>query len=102
MPARKDWRVDLAPLAFFAAVVGAKTYFLFQYLHSADQLWLVLRDPAHRAAMGETLPYYLTGEFSYFFYYLVATAFDALVLYSLWVRRAARERPESRSARGTN
>jgi protein-S-isoprenylcysteine O-methyltransferase Ste14 len=94
MPARKDWRVDLAPLIFFAVVVGAKTYYLLGYLRDTAQLWDLLSDDRQREAMGGALGYHLTGQFSYLFYYVVATAFDALVFYSLWVRRAAKARPK--------
>ena len=94
MPAQKDWRVDIAPLIFFAIVVAAKTYYLIGYIADSDQLWELLSDDGRRQAMGGALSYYLTGQFSYLAYYIVSTAFDALVFYSLLVRRSARERPK--------
>ena len=94
MPTAKDWRVDLAPLIFFSLVVGTKTYYLFVYIGASGELWNLLGDSERRAAMGGAAGYYLTGHFSHLAYYLVATLFDALVLYSLLVRRAARERPQ--------
>ena len=89
----KDWRVDLAPLLFFALVIGAKTWYLVGYVSGSDRLWSVVTDPQQRDAMGGALRYFLAGEFSHIAYYAVALAFDALVFYSLLVRRGARERP---------
>jgi protein-S-isoprenylcysteine O-methyltransferase Ste14 len=94
MPAQKDWRVDIAPLIFFAVVVASKTYYLIGYVGGSDRLWDLLRDDSQRAAMGGALSFYLTGQFSYLAYYIVSTAFDALVLYSLLVRRGAKARPK--------
>jgi len=94
MAAQKDWRIDIYPLIFFAIVVAAKTYFLIGYIAGNEQLWGLVYDSGRRAAMGSGATYYLTGEFSYLGYYLVSTAFDALVFYSLAVRRAAKDRPK--------
>lgn len=93
MSAHKDWRVDIFPLTFFALVVGAKTYYLIGYISGNERLWGLVSDGAQRAAVGDAATYYLTSEFSYLGYYLVSTAFDALVFYSLIVRRAAKDRP---------
>jgi protein-S-isoprenylcysteine O-methyltransferase Ste14 len=90
---RKDWRVDIAPLAFFAAVLAAKTYYLVGYVIGSGQLWSLLSDAGQRAAVGPGASYLITGEFSHIAYYTVALAFDALVFYSLLVRRGAREKP---------
>ena len=93
MSAHKDWRVDAAPLIFFTAVVALKTYYLVGYLQEANQLLAMMSD-AERAEIGGGLGYYVTGQFSHLGYYATALAFDALVLYSLLVRRAAKERPK--------
>lgn len=90
---QKEWRVDIAPLLFFALVVGAKTYYLFGYLQAATPLVDALGDAQQRASGGAQLAYAATGQFSYIAYYAIATAFDALVFYSLLVRRGAKERP---------
>jgi protein-S-isoprenylcysteine O-methyltransferase Ste14 len=90
----KDWRVDSAPLLFFAAVLAAKTYYLIGYISGSDQLWSVVTDAERRAALGDGASLLITGEFSHIAYYAVALAFDALVFYSLLVRRAAKERPK--------
>jgi protein-S-isoprenylcysteine O-methyltransferase Ste14 len=50
-------------------------------------------DAERRATLGDGASLLITGEFSHIAYYTVALAFDALVFYSLWVRRAAKERP---------
>jgi len=92
--ARKDWRVDIFPLIFFAIVVGTKSYYLVDYIVSHEKLWTLVSDSGQREAMGARVAYFLTGQFSYLGYYLVSTAFDALVFYSLLVRRAAKERPK--------
>lgn len=94
MSTAKDWRVDTAPLILFAAIVGTKTYYLFGYLAASGDLWALLGDEQRRSTLGGAAGYYLAGGFSHLAYYLVATLFDALVLYSLLVRRAARERPK--------
>jgi protein-S-isoprenylcysteine O-methyltransferase Ste14 len=94
MSRRKDWRVDIFPLAFFAAVVAVKTYFLLGYLAEANQLVALMGDAEHRQQMGGGLAYYATGQFSHLGYYATALAFDALVFYSLLVRREAKERPK--------
>lgn len=90
----KDWRVDTAPLLFFAVLIVSKTYYLLGYLIGSDQLWAVVSDADRRAALGGTATYVITGEFSYIAYYTVALAFDALVFYSLLVRRGAKSRPK--------
>jgi protein-S-isoprenylcysteine O-methyltransferase Ste14 len=91
---QKEWRIDIAPLLFFAFVVGLKTYYLFGYLENATGLVDALGDAEQRQSQGPSLAYAATGEFSFLAYYLVATAFDALVFYSLLVRRGAKERPQ--------
>jgi protein-S-isoprenylcysteine O-methyltransferase Ste14 len=90
----KDWRVDFAPLTFFAVLIGIKTHYLFGYLASSDDLWTVLNDEQRRVAMGEAAGYFMAGEFSYIAYYTVALIFDAVVFYSLIVRRGAKHRPQ--------
>lgn len=94
MPQTKDWRVDSAPLLFFAAVLAAKTYYLAGYIVGSDALWTVVADAEQRATLGADAAFLITGEFSHIAYYAVALAFDALVFYSLLVRRAAKERPK--------
>lgn len=94
MPLHKDWRVDTAPLLLFAAIVGLKTYYLIGYVEAAEPLLDVLSDAEQRAGAGADFAYRATGEFSHLSYYAVALAFDALVFYSLLVRRAAKERPK--------
>lgn len=89
----KDWRVDLAPLAFFAVLIGIKTHYLVGYVATSDQLWSIMTDQQQRQSMGGALGYFLAGEFSHIAYYAVALAFDALVFYSLVVRRGAKSRP---------
>lgn len=93
MTQAKDWRVDTAPLVFFAALIAAKTYYLVGYIAASTPLWEVLTDTGQRTAMGGTAGYFLAGEFSHIAYYTVSLAFDALVFYSLLVRRAATHRP---------
>jgi protein-S-isoprenylcysteine O-methyltransferase Ste14 len=94
MAARKDWHVDIYPLIFFAIIVGTKSYYLIDYIVSHGELWALVYDSGEREALGSGAAYALTGEFSYIAYYLVSTAFDALVFYSLLVRRAAKDRPK--------
>lgn len=94
MSDRKDWRVDLAPLLFFTAVVAIKTYYLIGYLSEAGQLVDVVSDSGRYVDMKTGLGLYLTGRFSHLAYYATAFAFDALVLYSLLVRREAKKRPK--------
>ncbi|MCB1788483.1 MAG: isoprenylcysteine carboxylmethyltransferase family protein [Chromatiaceae bacterium] len=94
MTAQKDWRVDIFPLIFFAIVVAAKTYYLIGYIAGNEQLWELLQDDGRRASLGNGAAYFLTGQFSYIGYYIVSTAFDALVFYSLVVRGAAKDRPK--------
>lgn len=93
MSAQKDWRVDIFPLTFFALVIAAKTYYLVGYINAHAHLWDLMTDTERRQAFGGAVGYYLTGQFSHISYYATALAFDALVFYSLWVRRAAKERP---------
>jgi protein-S-isoprenylcysteine O-methyltransferase Ste14 len=94
MTERKDWRVDTAPLVFFAVLLIAKTYYLVGYITGSDQLWAALSDAERRASLGDGATLLITGEFSYIAYYAVALAFDALVFYSLLVRRGAKFRPK--------
>ena len=94
MTMHKEWRVDIAPLLFFAAVVAIKTWFLFGYLAAAQPLLDALQDEQQRAAAGGALGYQATSQFSYLGYYITSLAFDALVLYSVIVRRGAKERPQ--------
>ena len=94
MPLQKDWRVDAAPIMFFALVIAAKSYYLVEYIRSNEQFWGLIADPRGRQAVGGAINYYLTGHFSHLAYYVTAIAFDALVLYSVLVRRGARERPK--------
>lgn len=94
MTTPKDWRIDIFPLLFFAAVIAAKTYYLVGYVGAQDHLWGVLSDPQHRAAIGGGLNYILAGEFSHLAYYVVALAFDALVFFSLLIRGGAKQRPQ--------
>ncbi|MCB1790240.1 MAG: isoprenylcysteine carboxylmethyltransferase family protein [Gammaproteobacteria bacterium] len=89
----KEWRVDIAPLLFFAAVVAVKVYYLFVYIAAAQPLLDVMQDDSRRAAAGSALTYQATTQFSHLGYFTVSLAFDALVFYSLLVRRAAKERP---------
>ena len=94
MSAQKDWRVDIFPLTFFALVIAAKTYYLVGYVNAHHaHLWDLMTDTERRQAFGGAAGYYLTGQFSHISYYATALAFDALVFYSLWVRRTAKERP---------
>ncbi len=94
MSMQKEWRVDIAPLLFFALVVGVKTYYLIGYIQAAEPLLDAIGDAGQRAAAGSRLAYAATGQFSHISYYAVALAFDALVFYSLLVRRGAKERPK--------
>lgn len=94
MNAVKDWRVDTAPLVFFAALIAVKTYYLVGYMLSSEQIWTLVTETEQRRAMGPAAGYFLTGQFSHIAYYTVALAFDVLVFYSFWVRREAKERPQ--------
>lgn len=94
MTERKDWRVDIFPLTFFAIVVGAKTFYLIHYIATHGSLWNRMFDSTQLHEMGGSAAYYFAGQFSYLGYYLVSTAFDALVFYSLIVRRSAKDRPK--------
>jgi hypothetical protein len=51
MTERKDWRVDTAPLVFFAVLLIAKTYYLVGYITGSDQLWAALSDAERRASL---------------------------------------------------
>ena len=94
MTTAKDWRVDLAPLLFFAALIALKTHYLVGYIAGSGQLWEIIGDAEQRQAMGPSAAYFMTGQFSHIAYYATALAFDALVFYSLLVRRGAKERPK--------
>lgn len=94
MATAKDWRVDLAPLLFFAVLIALKTHYLVGYIAGSGQLWEIVGDSESRRAMGASATYFMTGQFSHIGYYATALAFDALVFYSLLVRRAAKERPK--------
>ena len=94
MTIQKDWRVDLAPLLFFAAVVAVKTYYLIGYLQAAQPLLDVIQDAGRRSVVDSGFTYQATTQFSYIGYYTISLAFDALVFYSLLVRRGARQRPK--------
>lgn len=89
----KDWRIDAPPLLFFGLLIAVKTHYLVGYVTGNERLWSLATDATQRDALGAGLGLYLTGEFSYIAYYSVSLAFDALVFYSLWVRRGAREKP---------
>lgn len=93
MTMQKEWRIDIAPLLFFALIVAVKTYYLIGYINAAEPLLDVIGD-AERHAADPTLSYQITGQFSHLSYYAIAMAFDALVFYSLLVRRGAKERPK--------
>ena len=90
MAMSKDWRVDIAPLLFFATVIGLKTYYLIGYLQESRQLLELIGAPGTHDA----LDYHLTGHFSHTAYYITALAFDVLIFYSLLVRRGAKSRPQ--------
>ena len=65
MSMRKEWRVDIAPLLFFALVVGVKTYYLIGYIQAAEPLLDALGDAGQREAAGSGLAYAATGQFSH-------------------------------------
>jgi protein-S-isoprenylcysteine O-methyltransferase Ste14 len=90
----KDWKVDIPPLIFFAAVVVSKTHLLVDYLGSNEQLWTLLSDGGGEAAVDPRVSYYLTSQFSFISYYVVSIAFDALVFFSFIVRGAAKDKPK--------
>ena len=94
MTMAKDWRVDIAPMIFFATVIGLKTYYLVGYLQESRQLLDLIDDPARPAGGHDALDYYLAGQFSHTAYYITALAFDMLIFYSLLVRRGAKSRPQ--------
>jgi len=88
MAEHKDWRVDAAPLLFFAVVLAVKTYCPFGH---TQQNGLEL---AGQQVAPDALDYLLTGQFSHPDSYATALAFDAPVFHSLIVQRAAKERPK--------
>jgi len=90
----KDWRVDIAPLAFFALVIGVKSYYLIGYIQVSQQLFGLFMNAQGQQIPVDAMAYQLTGQFSYLAYYATALAFDILVLYSFLVRRGAKERPK--------
>lgn len=94
MSTQKEWRVDAAPLLFFSAIVALKTYYLVGYIGEAAPLLDMLGTTDRPDTFDAALGYQATGQFSHLAYYIVALLFDALVLYSLLVRRGAKERPK--------
>jgi protein-S-isoprenylcysteine O-methyltransferase Ste14 len=86
-------KVDGAPIAFFALVVGGKTYSLWVYLTSNPALWGMLRNIQHIEAYGHGAKLYLTDHLSYLLYFVTALAFDFLTFYSFVVRGSAKSRP---------
>ena len=93
MSANKDWRVDIAPILFFTAVIGVKSYYLLQYIRDTGHFWSLITDGGNARAGDGAMVFYVTGHFSHLAYYATALAFDALVLYSFLVRRGARQGP---------
>jgi protein-S-isoprenylcysteine O-methyltransferase Ste14 len=85
---------DGAPIVLFGFIVGGKIYSLWIYLTSNENLWGLLRNIEHIDQYGRGAAYFLTNELSYVLYFVVATAFDALVFYSFIVRGEAKSRPE--------
>jgi protein-S-isoprenylcysteine O-methyltransferase Ste14 len=85
---------DGAPIALFGLIVAGKIYSLWVYLSSNENLWGLLRNIEQIDRFGPGAAFYLTSELSYVLYFVVATAFDALVFYSFIVRGAAKSRPE--------
>jgi protein-S-isoprenylcysteine O-methyltransferase Ste14 len=85
---------DGAPIALFGLIVAGKIYSLWIYLSTNENLWGLLRNIEQIDQFGRGAAYYLTNELSYVLYFVVATAFDALVLYSFIVRSEAKSRPE--------
>lgn len=94
MGTSKDWRVDIAPLIFFATVIGLKSYFLISYLQQSSQLIGQINGPALHAVASGARGMQLTANFSHTAYYIVALAFDILIFYSLVVRRGAKSQPK--------
>lgn len=93
MESRKDWKVDLLPLIFFGSVIAAKTYYLWQYINTNENLWRLLADLPNSGSLAPGAEYFLTGHFSYITYYITSFAFDALVFYSFLVRGRAKTKP---------
>ena len=93
MSASKNWRVDIAPIVFFTAVIVVKSYYLLQYIRETGHFWSLIADHGRTQAAGGATVFYVTGHFSHLAYYATALAFDALVLYSFLVRRGARQVP---------
>jgi protein-S-isoprenylcysteine O-methyltransferase Ste14 len=85
---------DGAPIVLFSLIVAGKIYSLWIYLSTNENLWGLLRNIEQIDQFGRGAAYYLTNELSYVLYFIVATAFDALVLYSFIVRSEAKSRPE--------
>lgn len=93
MKSSKDWKVDLPPIVFFGLVVATKTYFLWQYLKTTEDLWQLLTHLPDADHLTPDSAYFLTSHFSYIAYYATATAFDALVFYSFLVRGSPKTKP---------
>jgi protein-S-isoprenylcysteine O-methyltransferase Ste14 len=87
-------KADGLPIALFAVIVGGKVYSLWTYLTGNPALFGMLKNIDSVAAYGPGAAMYLTSGLSYLLYFVTATAFDALVLYSFIVRGAAKSRPE--------
>jgi protein-S-isoprenylcysteine O-methyltransferase Ste14 len=85
---------DGAPIALFTLIVAGKVYSLWTYLVGNPALFGMLKDIDSIDAYGPGAARYLTSGMSYLLYFVTATAFDALVLYSFIVRGAAKSRPE--------
>jgi protein-S-isoprenylcysteine O-methyltransferase Ste14 len=85
---------DGAPIALFGLIVAGKIYSLWIYLSTNENLWGLLRNLEQIDQYGRGAVYYLTNELSYVLYFVVATAFDALVFYSFLVRSEAKSRPQ--------
>jgi protein-S-isoprenylcysteine O-methyltransferase Ste14 len=84
---------DGAPIVLFGLIVAGKVYSLWIYLSSNQNLWNLLGNIDQVDQYGQGAVYFLTNELSYVLYFVVATAFDALVFYSFVVRTEARSRP---------
>jgi protein-S-isoprenylcysteine O-methyltransferase Ste14 len=87
-------KADGLAIALFAVIVGGKLYSLWTYLTGNPALFAMLKDVGSVDAYGPGAAMYLTSGMSYLLYFVTATAFDALVLYSFVVRGAAKSRPE--------
>lgn len=94
MPIPEKLRTDGAPIVLFGLIVGAKVYALWTYLTGSPELWGLLANIDRLNELGPAASFYLTSALSYLLYFVTATAFDALVLYSFIVRGAAKSRPE--------